>query len=254
MRRTVCIAFLCSAFASVATAQTQRLTSSSTEEASLARELSRIARERILAFDKGDTASWSPYVADDYVVATPSGVLQTKQQVMQGFRPPLAGYRDVFSFEDAHVRRDGDVAVMSYVIDEYEFWDAQRYDVPKLRKTDTYILRNGRWLIVASQEGFIPAVPKAVKLDPTIYDAYVGRYQLMRSLTYAVTRNGDRLMMQEIGQPGKRTLIPASGTTFFSTGESGRIIFVKGARGKVTHLIIRDNNYDIRVRKLQAAR
>ncbi len=254
MRRTVCIAFLCCTIPSASTAQTQRLTSSSTEETSLARELTRIARERILLFDKGDTALWSPYVADGYVIATPSGALQTKQQVMQGFRPPLAGYRDVFSFEDVHVRRDGDVAVMSYVIDEYEFWDAQRYNIPKLRKTDTYILRDGRWLIVASQEGFIPAVPKAVKLDPAIYDAYVGRYQLMRSLTYAVTRNADTLMMQEIGQPGKRALIPESETTFFSTGESGRIVFVKGPNGRVTHLIIRDNNYDIRVRKLQAAR
>ncbi len=183
------------------------------------RELSRIARERILAFDKGDTALWSRYVADGYVIATPSGVVETKQQVMQGFRPPAAGYRDVFSLEDAHVRLNGDVAVMSYVINEYEFWDEQRYNIPKLRKTDTYILRNGRWLIVASQGGFIPAAPSAVRVDPATYNAYVGRYQLMRSLTYSVTRSGDTLMIQEIGQPGLRTLIPDGDTFFSGSGE-----------------------------------
>jgi hypothetical protein len=76
----------------------------------------------------------------------------------------------------------------------------------------------------------------------------------MHSLTYAVTRAGNTLVMQELGQPSKRTLVPASETMFFSPGESGRIVFAKNARGRVTHLIIRDNNYDIRVRKLPDAR
>ncbi|MGI8654116.1 MAG: DUF3471 domain-containing protein, partial [Pyrinomonadaceae bacterium] len=183
--------------------------------------------------------------------ATPSGGIITKEQQMQGFRPPLAGYSDVFEFENVQVRRDGDTAVMSYVINEYEHWDNQKYVIPLLRKTDTYILRDGRWLIIASQETFIPAERKAIKINPKIYAAYVGQYQLMRSLIYAVTREGDKLMMQEIGQPNKRELLPETEMSFFSKGENGQIVFVKDAKSNVTHLIIRDNNYDIKVKKIE---
>ena len=251
VKRSLFLALLFCATPPVSIGQTRTADYSSVSDANLEQELRRIARERILAFDKGDKALWSPYVADGYLIATPSGVIRTKQQVMQGFRPPLAGYRDVFQFEDVHIRRDGDVAVMSYVINEYEYWDEQRYDIPKLRKTDTYIWRAGRWLLMASQEDFIPVEPKAIKTNPKTYDPYLGQYQLMRSLIYAVTREGEKLMLQEVGQPEKRELLPESETTFFSKGESGRIVFVKDANGKVRHLIIRDNDYDIKVKKIK---
>ena len=251
MIRSLTVAVLLGAAPALTEAQTKPASAKPSSDIVLERELRTLARERILAFDKGDTTLWSPYVDDAYLIATPSGGIRTKQQVMQGFRPPLAGYRDVFDFEDVHVRRDGDVAMMSYVIDEHEYWDDQRYDVPKLRKTDTYILRDGHWRILASQETFIPAELKAVRVNPATYDAYVGQYQLMRSLAYAVTRKGDRLFMREVGQPDERELLPASDTVFFSKGESGQIVFAKGANGNVTHLIIRDNNYDIRVKRIR---
>ena len=248
MKRILAIALLLVVPARPSAAQA--VVGESNADATLEGELRTIARKRILAFDKGDTSVWSPYVDDSYLIATPSGGVRTKRQVMEGFRPPLAGYRDVFQFEDVHIRRAGDVAMMSYIIDEYEFWDDQRYDIPKLRKTDTYILRGGRWVILASQETFVPPERKTVPINPKTYDAYVGRYQLMRSLTYAVTREGDKLFMQEVGQPDRRELLPESPTVFFSRGESGEIVFAKGAKGNVTHLIIRDNNYDIKVRKI----
>lgn len=235
---------------SLSLAQTTIKTSTDSD-ANLEQELKKVARERILAFDKGDKDLWSPYVADGYIIATPSGGIITKQQQIEGFRPHLDGYGDVFEFKNVQVRRNGDTAVMSYVINEYEHWDEQKYVIPLLRKTDTYILRDGRWLIIASQETFIPAERKVIKVNPKIYDAYVGQYRLMRSLVYAVTREGDKLMMQELGQPSKRELLPETQTTFFSKGDSGQIVFVKDTKGKVTHLIIRDNNYDINVKKIK---
>lgn len=250
MKRFLLIVFIFCAVSSLSIAQTT-IKASTDSDTNLEQELKKVARERILAFDKGDKDLWSPYVAHGYIIATPSGGIITKEQQMQGFRPPLAGYSDVFEFENVQVRRDGDTAVMSYVINEYEHWDDQKYVIPLLRKTDTYILRDGRWLIIASQETFIPAERKAIKINPKIYDAYVGQYQLMRSLIYAVTREGDKLMMQEIGQPNKRELLPETETSFFSKDENGQIVFVKDAKSNVTHLIIRDNNYDLKVKKIK---
>ena len=158
---------------------------------------------------------------------------------------------DEFSFEDVHVRRDGDTAVMSYVIDEYEFWDDQKYVVPKLRKTDTYVLRDNHWRLLASQETFMPSPYKEAPVDPGTYRQYVGRYRLMRSLVYEVSVQHDRLLLKEVGKPDQKVLRPLMADAFFAKGESAQIIFVRDDKGRVTHFLIRDNGYDIKVPRVQ---
>ncbi|WHZ17945.1 MAG: hypothetical protein OJF55_000094 [Rhodanobacteraceae bacterium] len=222
-----------------------------TTDGNLESTLKRIARERILQFDRGDRHLWSPYVASGYLIATPSGAIQTRAQVMDGFEPPREGYHDEFSFEDVHVRRDGDTAVMSYVIDEAEFWDDQKYVVPKLRKTDTFVLRNGRWLILASQETFMPAPFKEVSIDPGTYPQYAGRYRLMHSLVYEVSIQHDRLLLKESDKPDWKVLRPLSKDVFFTEGAPAQFIFVRDAGGHVTHFLIRDNGYDIKVPRIR---
>lgn len=222
-----------------------------TTDKSLENTLKRVARERILQFDRGDRLMWSPYVAAGYLIATPTGAIQTKAQVMDGFEPPRNGYHDEFKFVDVHVRRDGDTAVMSYVIDEAEFWDDQKYVVPKLRKTDTFILRNGRWLILASQETFMPAPYKEVSIDPGTYRQYVGHYRLMNSLVYEVSVRDDQLLLKESDKPDWKVLHPLSAAAFFTEGGSAQFVFVRDDGGHITHFLIRDNGYDIRVPRVQ---
>jgi hypothetical protein len=221
-----------------------------TSPGTLEETLKSIARERILQFDRGDKTRWSSYVADGYFIATPSGPVRSKEQVTDGFAPPPVGYRDVFSFEDVHVTRDGDTAVMSYIIDEYEFWDERKYVIPQLRKTDTFVLRNNHWLLLASQETFVPPRHTRISIDPSRYEEYVGRYRLMRSLSYDVTVDGGNLILQEVGKPQRKVLWPMADDVFFSEGESGQIIFVKNDAGRVTHFLIHDNGYEIQVPKV----
>lgn len=222
-----------------------------TTDLNLENTLTRIARERILRFDRGDRSLWGPYVAEGYLIATPTGTIQTRKEVMDGFEPPRDGYHNEFSFKDVHVRRDGDTAVMSYVIDEYEFWDDQKCVVPKLRKTDTYILRNKRWMLLASQETFIPAPYKEVSIDPGTFQHYAGRYRLMHSLLYTVSILDGRLFLKESDKPDPKVLRPMSADTFFADGESAKIIFVRDKQGDVTHFLIRDNDYDIKVPRVE---
>lgn len=222
-----------------------------TSSSTLEETLKSVARERILQFDRGDKSLWSSYVADGYFIATPSGPVRSKKQVTDNFAPPPVGYRDVFSFEDVHVTRDGDTAVMSYIINEYEFWDEQKYVIPQLRKTDTFVLRNNRWLLLASQETFVPPKFTKISVDPSQYKQYVGRYQLMRSLSYDVTVDSGKLVLREVGKPQHKVLLPMSDGVFFSEGESGQTIFVKNASGRVTHFLIHDNGYEIKVPKVK---
>lgn len=225
--------------------------SSVKDDATLEKELTRIARERILAFDKGDPKLWFSYVAAGYFIATPSGSLQSKDQVMRGFRPPLAGYSLDFHFEDVHVARDGDTAVMTYRIIETEDWDGQKVKTQPLRKTDTYVLRGDRWLILGSQETFYPAKPAAVTVSPGILKAFSGVYRLMRSLSYRVVAGDGRLVLQEIGQSDKTDLFPESETTFFAQDDTARYIFIRAADGRVEGLLIRNAGYDLKAEKVE---
>lgn len=52
------------------------------------------------------------------------------------------------------------------------------------------------------------------KVDPKIFDGYIGQYQLDPTATLAITREGDKLIMQP-GQGEKYELSPESETNFF---------------------------------------
>jgi CubicO group peptidase (beta-lactamase class C family) len=79
----------------------------------------------------------------------------------------------------------------------------------------------------------------AVKIDPKIFDAYVGQYQATPSAVLTVTREGDRLMAQQ-GSGEKWEWLPESEVNFFAKGGNRRqtFSFVKDEKGQVTHLVV----------------
>jgi len=80
-------------------------------------------------------------------------------------------------------------------------------------------------------------------VDPQVYDAYVGRYQLSPTFILTVTRDGDRLMTQATGQ-ARLEVFPESETKFFLKVVDAQITFVKDERGTVTHLILHQGGKD----------
>jgi hypothetical protein len=212
-----------------------------------ARELSQLAHKRIEAFDLGDTSIWSRYVANSYIIATPTGKVITKADVMKGFGPPTQGYKDVFQFEDVHVIKDSNVAIMSYKIKEHEWWGNQHNDVQDLRKTDIYIQKDGSWLLLASHETFYPLARKAVNTIPIKYDRYIGQYQLMPALVYSISQENNKLFIHENTNTNKVELLPLSNnvffcqpdTGFFNEGGVGVVAFVSDKKGKVQSIAFR---------------
>lgn len=83
----------------------------------------------------------------------------------------------------------------------------------------------------------IPKALEAIKVDPKIYDAYVGRYQLAPNAILTISKSGDRLMAEMTGQP-QFELFPESETKFFLKVVDAKVTFVKDSSGKVTHLIL----------------
>jgi hypothetical protein len=88
-----------------------------------------------------------------------------------------------------------------------------------------------------------------IKVDPKIYDAYVGHYELTPSFVIAVTKENDRIFVQATGQP-RFEVFPESETKFFLTVVDAQITFVKDDKGQVANLILHQNGIDQKARKL----
>jgi len=141
------------------------------------------------------------------------------------------------------VRVNGDTAIVTYHSDQLTEIGGQTTSVHKWQ-IETHVRRNGRWLLLGVADGLIPPEPKAVKIDPSTLEAYVGRYEWAPTLVSKVERKGDRLL-EHLGAGGPVEWRAESETTFFvpgaaAGGDASRIIFAKDAGGRVTHYIYRE--------------
>lgn len=107
----------------------------------------------------------------------------------------------------------------------------------QFRMTHVFIRSGGEWRLAARQETVIPLVPIPLAVNRKLYQDYVGRYRLTAFRTYSVTRDGDRLLW---GNSVKRELVPESDATFVISGDQYRVTFVRGSKGVVTHLRLRE--------------
>jgi len=93
-----------------------------------------------------------------------------------------------------------------------------------------------------------PAERAVERVDPAVYDAYVGEYELAPGFVLTVTREGDRLMTQATGQE-KVEVFPSSETEFFLKVVDAQITFVRGAGGTVDQLVLHQGGRDMPARK-----
>jgi CubicO group peptidase (beta-lactamase class C family) len=104
--------------------------------------------------------------------------------------------------------------------------------------------------IYYGQSYTVPAPRTLATVDPAVFDAYVGKYQLAPTFTITVTREGKSLMTQATGQ-GKFELFPESETKFFAKVTELTVQFVKGADGTVTHFILTQGGREQLAKKIE---
>jgi CubicO group peptidase (beta-lactamase class C family) len=90
---------------------------------------------------------------------------------------------------------------------------------------------------------------KQVKVDPRIYDAYVGHYQ-RPTRALVVSKEGDRLFI-DYPKDFKAELFPESEAKFFFKTEDLQLEFIKNAQGKVSGI---EFHYDGQTEPLSAPR
>src|SRR5207237_4903239 len=154
-------------------------------------EMVNFERERLKAFALADKAAFERLVTDDLTMTHGYGEVFNKAQemaVMRASTPerPLPA----LSIEDPKVKIYGDVAVMTGSLVETNR-DGRRELV--LRFTNTYIRQKEHWRLLAGQLTVLSRERASVKVDPKVYDAYVGQYRNPRGRILAVMREGDKL-------------------------------------------------------------
>ena len=214
------------------------------------REMDRRLLEAVI---KGDRSFFESLLTDDAIITDRNGRVTTKAEALKTFQP-LPDLKFALTREDVRVHIHGDAAVLSARSVGTVQAGSQTIKVDE-RTTDMYARLGGRWRLVAGHTSDIPAERTEAKIDPKIYDQYVGEYQLTPSVILLITNEGGRLMTQAMsqGKPSgsKSELLPSSETTFFTQGQAGEMVFVRDGGGRVTHLVIRGSGQEIQVIKVK---
>ena len=104
--------------------------------------------------------------------------------------------------------------------------------------------------IVFGEKYELPQERKVVEVDPKIYDAYVGQYQLDTNFVISITKEDNRLFAQATGQP-KFEIFSESEVKFFLKVVDAQITFVKNDKGEVMELILHQNGKDHSAKKIE---
>lgn len=107
--------------------------------------------------------------------------------------------------------------------------------------------------IIFGEKYEIPKVRTAVKIDPKILSAYVGRYEDRPGRITTILVENDTLMLKLAGQPEgfALPLMPESETQFFHPVQDVQILFIKDAGGAVTGLTLRLNGREFQAKKIK---
>ncbi len=244
MKRLLAIAGLLMAIASVAAAQTP-------PDKQVEQELLRITREINDASFSNAKSVFDRYTADTYIETDFNGGVTTKAKVLENFVTPPPSMKPTLELQDVKVMVHGDMAVMSSRCVYRAEANGQQI-INSFRETDVWLRRDGRWLMVASHGSQIPPEHEVVKVDPKVYDAYVGDYEIAAGFVFSVNRKGDKLMGQTTGETKWHELLPQNETTFFMKGATEANIFVRDEKGQVTHIVFREQDgREIKAKKIK---
>ncbi len=93
-----------------------------------------------------------------------------------------------------------------------------------------------------------PKERMVAKIDPAIYDSYVGQYTVGPGISFTVAREGDKLLFDVPGQP-KIEAFPESETKFFFKIVDAQVTFIRNQQGEVTGIVFEMSGQTMRGKK-----
>jgi hypothetical protein len=211
-------------------------------------ELVRHTQELVDSIAAGNQTPWKTFFAEDAVYSDETGKTMDKAALVANVTPLPKGYSGTIKVVKPQSRILGQTAILSYDLDETETVFGQVLHA-RYHGTDTWLLRNGRWQIVAGQLLRFYEDPAVGTINAAHLDDFVGTYELAPGVTLVVSREGTQLYSKR-GDAAKTILQPESPDLFFRSGIEGRRLFRRDGSGKVDALIDRRNNEDLIWKKL----
>jgi len=93
--------------------------------------------------------------------------------------------------------------------------------------------------------GAVAAASQAqLKVDPSVFDRYVGHYQVTGNKIIAISRSGERLFGQIAGQPPVE-IYAKSEREYFAKVADAQVTFVTDADGRASRLVLRQNGREL---------
>jgi hypothetical protein len=206
-------------------------------------ELIQRTRELYKGVDTGDPTAWKKYFADDCLYFDEKGRAMTKAALVAditGFPP---GYSGHLRLAKATSLIEGNVAILSFDMDEQETIFGQDMTA-RYHETDTWMQRKGEWQIVAGQVLRYYEDPHIGAAQPARFADYIGTYELAPGKQASVSAESGHLYYQR-ASGDKQELFPESDPIYFRKGVEGRMLFRRDDAGKVTELVDRRNNEDL---------
>jgi Domain of unknown function (DUF4440)/Domain of unknown function (DUF3471) len=212
-------------------------------------ELVRRTQELLDAAATGNQVPWTKYMADDCMFFDEKGRDMDKAAFLKDLTPLPKGYSGSIRIGHAQSRMVGNTAILSYDMDETETVFGQELTA-RYHATDTWMHRQGKWQMIASQILRYYEDPAPGKADPAKFAEYAGTYELAPGVEMTVSAEEGQLYAQRSG--GARTLLlPEAAGIFFRKGVEGRVLFRTAQNGAVDALMSRRNNEDMVWKKIK---
>lgn len=193
--------------------------------------------ERLRAYQTGDKAAFDRIAAEGFTMTHSDGSIFDREQEMDIIKPAPPGQPyPALTTENVQLNVYENTAVLTGLLVEKES-NAARPQTLRLRFTNTYVKRRGRWQMLAGHLTRLPQTRAAIKADAATYDAYAGRYETVPDRVITVFKEANKLMAQ-IGDR-QVELLPEFANQFFLESSDTQIFFVKDAGGQVSHFVSR---------------
>ena len=212
-------------------------------------ELLRRTQELFDSVAIGNQTPWKKYFADDCMYFDETGRNMNKSALVGTIVALPTGYTGSIKVRSAQSHIEGNVAILSYDLDENESIYGQSMTA-RYHGTDTWLRRNSEWQIIAGQIFRYYEDPSPVTINPAHYRDYVGTYQVAPGVTLQIFAESGQLYRRR-GEGPKEILSPEVTDVFFRKGVEGRLLFRRAKNGNVDALIDRRNNEDVVWRRVE---
>jgi len=244
----------CLAFAAVFlfAACKNRRSYAATEPATALEHFQQLTQARLDANLANNRDFYEKLLAPDFQILYSTSTIRNRQQYLEAerFLPESTGHRGLKpTISEFHAYADGDTAIATYTLIQHTLFGSQTFDLP-LVHLDTYARRNGEWKLLSMAVADLPSWPDVATINSKRLAEYAGTYEIAPEAIVKVTYENGHLFGQ-LSRQDKSEWFPENETTFFdkNAGANERMVFERGAGGKVVACIFRSHGQKIRASK-----